>query len=407
MTEINQRQQRLTHFVLMTIALGLGLGCATANAAKKEEGFFKNPDGIEISKAELRIRVRSLAIPFSGIIEDAADGIIADTTDPEIRKLALLWKINGIPAMQAALFQAKPLAALLDAWALTIQTSNSLQSGPASNLPDEVKARAMKAITMMESEILGIANLLGPSDAVGELRADVETWARNHPITTSQTTRTPTSGELARLTADNKIGLRKTVVAVNETMDDLASRMDVYTNFLPKQARWQAEYMVGEMMGGEDLGTVVSEFTELSNAIEAMAETVNDAPTLIAGERTAVLAALQGERIAAIQAINQQMQEAFEFVTHERVEAFTTHLKEERIAVLEAMTAERIAALEALREERIATLEQVESMTDTLVADSLKRLIDHAFIRLAQLGIVVLIIVGIGYLLIRRRPSHA
>ncbi len=227
MTEINQRQQRLTHFVLMTIALGLGLGCATANAAKKEEGFFKNPDGIEISKAELRIRVRSLAIPFSGIIEDAADGIIADTTDPEIRKLALLWKINGIPAMQAALFQAKPLAALLDAWALTIQTSNSLQSGPASNLPDEVKARAMKAVTMMESEILGIANLLGPSDAVGELRADVETWARNHPITTSQTTRTPTSGELARLTADNKIGLRKTVVAVNETMDDLASRMDV------------------------------------------------------------------------------------------------------------------------------------------------------------------------------------
>jgi len=69
--------------------------------------------------------------------------------------------------------------------------------------------------------------------------------------------------------------------------------------------------------------------------------------------------------------------------------------------------AQRIAALEALRGERIATLEQVESMTDKLVADSLKRLIDHAFIRLAQLGIVVLIIVGIGYLLVKRRPRHA
>jgi hypothetical protein len=276
-----------------------------------------------------------------------------------------------------------------------------------SSLPDDLKSKVMEALTQMETEILGIARSLGPAEAVEELRRDVEAWAAANPIEKSLTTRTPTSGELARLTADNKIGLKKTVVAVNETMGDLATRMDVYTAYMPKQARWQAEYLMGEMMDGEDLGTVISEFTELSNAIESMAETVNDAPTLIAAERTAVLAALQGERIAAIEAINQQMQEAFEFVTHERIEAFTTHLKGERIAVLEAMTAERVAAIEALREERIATLEQVESMTDTLVADSLERLIDHAFIRLAQLGIVVLIIVGIGYLLLRKRSSSA
>jgi len=351
-TEINILQQRLTHTVLMMIAIALGWGCATANAAKKEEGFLLNPDGIEISKAELRIRVRALALPFSGMLEEAADSIIVETTDPEIRKLALMWKINGIPAMQAALFQPKPLAALLDAWALTIQTRDSVNGGPASEIvPDDIQTIALQAL--------------------------------------------------------NKIGIRKTVAAANETMGDLAARIDVYTTFMPKQARWQAEYLMGEMMAGEDLGTVVSEFTELSNAIEAMAETVSDAPTMITAERTAVLAALQQERIAAIEAINQQMQEAFEFVTHERVEAFTTHLKEERIAVIEAMTAERIAALEALREELIATLEQVESMADTLVADSLKRLIDHAFIRLAQLGIVVLIVVGIGYFALRRRPSHA
>jgi hypothetical protein len=407
MTEINQRQQRSTHFVLMTVAFALSLGCATANAAKKEEGFLQNPDGIEISKAELRIRVRALALPFSGMIEESADSIIAETTDPEIRKPALLWKINGIPAMQAALFQQKPLAALLDAWALTIQTRNSLLSGPASRLPGDVKSEAMKAISQMEAEILNIARLLGPAEAVEELRRDVEAWAAANPIDKSMATRTPTTGELAGPTADNKIGIRRTVAAANETMGDLAARMDVYTTFMPKQARWQAEYLIGDMMRGEDLGTVVSEFTELSNAIEAMAETVNDAPTLIAAERSAVVAALQVERIAALDAIHQQLIEALEFLTTERVEVFTTHLQGEREAILAAIEKERSIALEALHDERVAALEQVGVMSEEIVAESLKGLVDHFFVRLAQLGVVVLIVVGIGYLVLRKRPSHA
>ncbi len=175
---------------------------------------------------------------------------------------------------------------------------------------------------------------------------------------------------------------------------------------MPKQARWQAEYMVGEMMGGEDLGTVVSEFTELSNAIEAMAETVNDAPTLIAAERSAVVAALQVERIAALEAIHQQLVEALEFLGTERVEIFTTHLRDERVALLEALEKERSIALEALSQERVAALEQVGVMSEEIVGDSLKNLVDHFFIRLAQLGIVVLIVFGIGYFVLRKRPSH-
>ena len=249
MATFDSTQSRSKLTTLIAILLGLTIGCSAVTAGKNDDTFPINPEGSQITKAELRIRVRSLALPFSGIIEEAADSVIAETTDPEVRKLALLWKINGIPSMQAALFQSNPLAALLDAWALNIQTRNSVESGLNSEiLPDNIKSIALQALNKMGIEITGIARLLGPAEAVDELRQDVEAWAEAHPIDRSQATRTPTSGELARLTADNKVGIRRTVAAANESMSDLAIRMDVYTAFMPKQARWQAEYLMAQMV---------------------------------------------------------------------------------------------------------------------------------------------------------------
>ena len=404
MIQRNRRWQ-MRRVLLLTFAIPLGLGCATAGAAKKQEGFLKNPEGIEISRAELRIRVRSLALPLSGIIEETADGVVVISDDPAVRRTSLLWKINGIPEMQAALFQPDPLAALLDAWALTVQMRNAVLTGPAAALPEEVKSGALKGLAQMESEILKVAQLLGPTEAVEELRRDVETWAKSNPIDSSLVSRPPTIGELAHLTADNRLGIRKTVAVANETMSDLATRMDVYTSFMPKQARWQAEYLVGQMMSGEDLGSVIRDFAQLSAAVDRMSQTVALAPGIVSAERAAVLEALQAERIAALDSISDDLAETMEFISQERIEIFTTHLQAEREAVLAAVAQERAIALEALHDERIAALEQVQGMTEEVVAKSMQDLVDHFFIRLAQLGIVALLIFGIGYWLLRRRST--
>ncbi len=407
MSEVHSIRWRLQRGVCATVALGLILGCTSAGAAKQEKqqrSFLENPDGIQITSAELRIRVRALALPFSGIIEEAADSIIAETNDPAVRRLALQWKIHGIPSMQSALFQPQPLASLLDAWALVIQTRNSVETGLNRDvIPDNLISIALQALNQMELEIMAIARLLGPAEAVDELQQDVETWAANHPIDESQATRTPTTGEMARLTADNRVGIRRTVAAANETMGDLAVRMDVYTAFLPKQARWQAEYLMAQVVAGDDVGSVLREFVELSDAIEQMTETVNLAPGLVQAERKAVLEALQAERIAALDAISQQLTSALEYISQERIAIFETYLREERELIFGAIERERTIALEALREERVAALDQVGVMTEEVVAQSLKGIVDHFFVRLAQLGIVVLVIVAIAFWALRRK----
>ena len=68
-----------------------------------------------ISAAALRVQVRSLADRFSGLMEDVGEEVLREELDPARQRNALLWLTNGIPAMQQALFQPDPLAALLDA----------------------------------------------------------------------------------------------------------------------------------------------------------------------------------------------------------------------------------------------------------------------------------------------------
>ena len=126
MSDTNLLQRSLGRSLAIASAIALILASTTAGATKKQQqSFLENPEGIRISRAELRVRVRALALPFSGIIEEAADSIIVETTDPEVRRVVLRWKINGIPSMQAALFQfVNPKA-----WLINTQSSYAVFQG--------------------------------------------------------------------------------------------------------------------------------------------------------------------------------------------------------------------------------------------------------------------------------------
>ena len=37
-------------------------------------------------------------------------------------------------------------------------------------------------------------------------------------------------------------------------LEDIWARLDVYSNYLPKQARWEAELLIDELMSGNEVG---------------------------------------------------------------------------------------------------------------------------------------------------------
>jgi len=69
---------------------------------------------MQMSPDQLAIHVRELGNRSSGIIEEAADRIITESTDAGVSREALFWKINAIPAVYRATFHSDPALALLD-----------------------------------------------------------------------------------------------------------------------------------------------------------------------------------------------------------------------------------------------------------------------------------------------------
>ena len=76
---------------------------------------------------QVRLRLRAMVGPACGEIEQTADQIIAGTTNAAVQRAALLWKIEGVPALRAALFQPNPYTAFFDTWVLGYQMRNHAQ----------------------------------------------------------------------------------------------------------------------------------------------------------------------------------------------------------------------------------------------------------------------------------------
>ena len=106
-------------------------------------------------------------------------------------------------------------------------------------------------------------------------------------------------------------------------------------------------------------------------------------------ERLALLKALREERIAAFASIDEQ-----------------------RLSTLDRFTQERVATIAAIREERIDTLQEIEAISNRIVTNGLLRsenVIDHFFLRAAQLlvGLLILcfITVVVAVFLMKKKSS--
>jgi len=224
----------------------LALLAAVASAcgtARPQSRLFEAVSRSNVSIEELRVRVRALAGRFSGLLEALADDLANRSRDPRVQLEMTRFKINGIPAMQAALFEPDPVAALLDAWVLLAQIEGAVDK--TGILPDGgLRAIASAQIRGMESELESLWGALAGPSRVPETRRRLREWVGTHPLTTTLTARQSTVPLLAHLTASSGVTPLGAVATVVDQMQDLQAWATLQSAFLPKQARWQAEYLV-------------------------------------------------------------------------------------------------------------------------------------------------------------------
>jgi hypothetical protein len=326
----------ITRTHLLAAALLVAILPACTRHTSRQTNFMESSGEIDMSKRELQIRINEFAVHFAGEVELAADAITDGSSDPEARRQAILWKIHAVPEMHRAVFQNDPLAAAFDAWVFCIQMREYFETGAGSEAFGELQPIAIETSRRLETRMETLVKFIKTDDDdISAPKGRVTEFARAHPITNPVFVRDSAQATLSILTAQEQGTGLAAVGDINEIVQDLVDRITIWSEYAPRQARWQSELIFEDM------------------------------PLFIARERDAAMVAFsaQGEDIAqsALEVADERMLMAFDEIARER-EAIFGALQNEREIILAALRNERAIVLEAVREERIAAFAELDAI---------------------------------------------
>ena len=379
----------LGFLILMTLG-----GCLTTMApvAKMKDEVHASED-LAVSVQQVRMRMRTLVEPFAAVIAASADRIMESSPERGIRREALLFKIQAVPAMREALFRPHPFNAILDSWVLSWQLIDYFETGRGRTVMGNSAPAAAANCRYLESQIETVVASMSRSGDVSDIRAFTRKWASEHPIDHSIAGRESTVSLVTEAQMQETFSTMEVAGSLAITADDMVRRLDVYTNQLPNESRWQAElfvmdttrqYQTDELLllarhAIQSADAATANANRLLPRLEAALASAESAPDVIAKERATV-----------IDTLSKELRYGLHFV------------REERMAALAHITREREAALAELRQsiemERQRLSADMESISQGAV--------DHAFRCAVQLFAGVLIALFIGLLVLLLVARH-
>lgn len=382
--------------IVICAMLLVGIGCKP----KPRKSFLDRAEAtsgkkLRTTPQQLRLKIHHAALPLSGIIEAYADQILADTTDPTVRKNVLLWKINGIPAIQQAAFQSDPFLGFLDLWVLSVQMRLFFEEGAGKNALGHWHTIAAAGTDKVESIIKTLAREISSDGDISAAEEKINSWSRRNPIDSLLFIRPSMTVLLASELGGQALGTIEIVEAVAVGVVDLSQQMMAYANYLPKQARWQTELLLEELAATEKVDQALAEFIRISRDIDRITALAETAPGAIATERAIILKAVARDLNRAIAALDRQRIATLDTLEKERI-AVMDVARTERSAMSADITAERIALLAEIERQRQETLNKMEALGKRLLDDALDNAnakIDHFFIRTLQVGGLLVFVV--------------
>jgi hypothetical protein len=393
---------------LVAVATGICLAAAgCAGKAPKQTQFMKSIGTIGITAESLRLQVRDGASPYAGIIEDAADRILLESDDPEIRRKALMWKARAIPIAMIAIFREDPLMALVDIWAYTYQLKQFFEEGAGRDGFGEYQSIAIEACDRLEAAIHALA--LEASNEKANLpraRQQLAEFAREYPIESWNFNRETVPAHLDAFEEARQVAGLAVAGKLATDMSDISSRFGILAAQLPAQVAWEAEILAETYVTGDDVDRALADLTDIPMAVDRLRLFAEESADLVLKEKDALLAELEAEDGP----LGNVLGETEAFITRERM-AIIAELKSERAVVMDAIQADLDELVETLQAERAVVLGEVRAISDDTVGSlstQIEGAIDHFFLRLVQL-LAVLVVLGFvgGYVLVRTARKQA
>jgi hypothetical protein len=327
--------------------LGRVTSAFAPSVAPRQTDIMKKTGAVSMSAADLRAQVNDLADRLASGLERTADRISTETRDLLVRRRALAFKVDVIPAVYTAAYRADPLVAAMDTWGLSFQIKEYLETGAGREAfgAQQPLARAQARDLVADADA-SVQRMATSQKRFETARARMGEWVATHPIEHAFSSRSSIAPVLAQWRSEDR-GAFVAVGEMTDTVQNLSERLNTYAAQMPRQVRWQAELLVAELSADHDVRG------------------------LLAAAGQEVREVLAAERHAVLEDVNSQ-----------------------RLQTLDYLTAERLAALEVLRQERIEVLTAVDALQNRIVdsaTDRLRGVVDYGLRRLAVLLIVLML----------------
>lgn len=292
----------ILHIAVLAAVAGATAGCANF---RSRAGLLEETDPTsKLSSRKLRVLLTDYVPRFANSVEQCADRILAQTSDVEIRRNALLWKSNAISACFGAAARHDPLAAYLDVWILNRQMTQLFEQTGAAPVFGNWQSLALATSRELEAPLEQIQSMLDANASnKGQFVAE---FARNHPIANLYFERASLAAPFIEEVRDPARDVSHVVAEFSEDLAEIQRLSALYAEFVPKQARWQAELLL--LSAADDTGLLAQPLQSMAVASEAMnrmATTFETVPRIVEREHDAVRELVRDERSEVIRRIDQ------------------------------------------------------------------------------------------------------
>ena len=237
---------------------------------------------------------------FTFSIKGASNQIVQASTDREVRRRTVYWKLIAIPHLRSSIFEQEPLEALIDVWAFCEQMANYLESGEGTNSFGEYTSIAALASRELVERIELIAKPVIPEESFEKARTGVKKFARDQPVRglfARQSTRpvlveASESQDLRWIADLPLVPFRALTDEHAKAIREFSHVADRFTHFVesvPEVLRWHVELLLYDVEARESVVSALDSLKTVSTSSERYAAFVESIPDKLRFELTAAL----------------------------------------------------------------------------------------------------------------------
>lgn len=308
-------------------------------------------------------------------VEKGADSLIDLSTDLDIHKNALKWKINTLSSLKSAGFQTSPKLALLDSWSSGVAVTNFFQSDsaktifyPYENIPSYISEENL-------NEIEKIAKMVMSTKEFIRHKEFVYNYAKSNPVSDLSLEH--------RFIRDSYFEFRnipdslavETVGSLSEVVNDLTNRISYTSENTGKILKWNTELFLIEK--GIDSVQIKTLLDSLDIKFKKLVQIAEKSPALINDALNTIQVQING----------------FNWRIDQNINTSLDHLTEERKKLIEFLISERIEINRIVEREREILTNRADELSSKLVDQTLEHIRELIKTTLIYLIILLTVII--------------